>query len=86
MKTNAEQKTKEQPKALHWAGIPLRSIPASELGRAVEKVNLARIRPAGRKCDLSGCSVYGNLILGKNQETPENHPLHRPEWIFLKPC
>jgi hypothetical protein len=33
MKTNAEQKTKEQPKALYWAGIPLRSIPASELGR-----------------------------------------------------
>jgi hypothetical protein len=26
MKTNAEQETKEQPKALHWTGIPLRSI------------------------------------------------------------
>jgi len=32
MKTNAEQKIKEQPnKALHWTGIPLRFIPASEL-------------------------------------------------------
>jgi hypothetical protein len=34
MKTHAEQKIKEQPnKALHWSGIPLRSIPASKLGR-----------------------------------------------------
>jgi hypothetical protein len=32
MKTNAEQKIKEQPnKALHWMGIPLCPIPASEL-------------------------------------------------------
>ncbi len=39
MKTNAEQKIKEQPKALHWTGIPLRVMPASELGRcrAVDK-------------------------------------------------
>jgi len=35
MKTHAEQKIKEQPnKALHWTGIPLRSILASELGRS----------------------------------------------------
>ena len=32
MKTNTEQKIKEQPNnALHRTGIPLRSIPASEL-------------------------------------------------------
>ena len=34
MTTRSEQKIKEQPKkALPWTGIPLRSIPASELGR-----------------------------------------------------
>jgi hypothetical protein len=34
MKANAEQKIKGQPNnALHWTGIPLPSIPASELKR-----------------------------------------------------
>jgi len=34
MTTRSEQKIKEQPnKALRWTGIPLRFIPASELGR-----------------------------------------------------
>jgi hypothetical protein len=41
---------------------------------AVEKVNLVRIRRAGRKCNFSGCSVCNNLILVRGQETPENHP------------
>jgi hypothetical protein len=42
---------------------------------AVEKVNFDRILRHGKKCDLSGGSVCDDLILGKGQETPENHPL-----------
>jgi len=42
---------------------------------AVEKVNLVRIRRVGRKCDLSGCSVYDDLMLGRGQETLVNHPV-----------
>jgi hypothetical protein len=41
----------------------------------VEKVNLARIRRVGRKCNLSGCSVCDDLMLGMGEEDPENHPL-----------
>ncbi len=47
---------------------------------AVEKVNLARIRRVGRKCNLSGCSVCDGLMLGRGQETPENHPLNVVRW------
>jgi hypothetical protein len=42
---------------------------------AVEKVNLARLRGVGRKCDLSGCSECDDLMLGKGQGTPKNYPL-----------
>jgi hypothetical protein len=42
---------------------------------AVEKVNFDRILRHGKKYHLSGCSVRDDLMLGKGQETPENHPL-----------
>jgi hypothetical protein len=29
----------------------------------------------GRKSDLSECSVYDDLMMGRGQEAPENHPL-----------
>jgi len=37
--------------------------------------NLARIRQVRIRCDLLGCSVQIDLILGRGQESPENHPL-----------
>ena len=37
---------------------------------AVEKVVFARIRRVGRKRNLSGCSIYDGLVLGRDQETP----------------
>jgi len=49
----------------------------------VEKVNLARIRRVGRKWNLSGCSVYDDLMLG-GQETPENHPLNVVRGFFYR--
>ena len=50
----------------------------------VEKVNLARIRRVGRKCNLSGCSVYDDLMLGRGQEAPENHPLNVMRGFFYR--
>jgi hypothetical protein len=41
----------------------------------VEKVTFDRIRSVGRKSDLSECSVYDDLMIGRGQETPENQPL-----------
>jgi hypothetical protein len=29
----------------------------------------------GRKSDLSECSIYDDLMMGRGQETSENHPL-----------
>ena len=49
--------------------------PLTSIVEAVEKVNLARNLRVGRKCNLSGCSVYDDLMMGRGQETPENHPL-----------
>jgi len=46
-------------KSLHWTGIPLRSIPASELGRSAEKNKLhvyGILKQGGRLCHLlKGC-------------------------------
>ena len=58
--------------------------PLSLSVEAVEKVNLARIRRVGRKCNLSGCSVYDDLMLGRGQETPENHPLNVVRGFFYR--
>jgi hypothetical protein len=51
---------------------------------AVEKVNIAGIRRVGKKCNLSGCSVYNDLMLGKGQVTPENHPLIAVRGFFYR--
>jgi hypothetical protein len=52
--------------------------------QTVEKVNLDRIRQVGRKYDLSGCSVYGGLMLRRGKETPENHPLSPVRGFFYR--
>ena len=49
-------------------------LPVSFGVEAVEKLNLDRIRRAGRKCDLLGYSVGDDLTLGKGQETPKTIP------------
>jgi hypothetical protein len=41
----------------------------------IEKVDLDRILPVGRKCNLSRCSVCDDLTLRRGQDTPENHPV-----------
>jgi len=50
------------------------SRPVSHYVEAVEKVNLARIRRVGRKCNLSGCSVYDDLMLGGGKRPPKIIP------------
>ncbi len=54
---------------------PKSGLPVSFDVETVEEVNLTRIRRVGRKYNLSGRSVYDDLILGRDQETPENHPV-----------
>ncbi len=60
---------------VHKTLEPIANAPAQLSVEAVEKVNLARIRRVGRKCNPSRCPVYDGLMLGRGQETPENHPL-----------
>jgi len=53
-----------------------RRIAAADLDvKGVEKVNLTQIRRTGRRCNLSECSVNDDLMVGRGQETLENHPL-----------
>jgi len=55
-------------------GSPRNMAPGERHVEAVEKVNLARIRRVGRKCNLSGCSVYDDLMLGRGQRPPKITP------------
>jgi len=58
--------------------------PLTFVVEAVEKVNLAQIWRVGRKCNLSGCSIYDDLMLGRGQETSENHPLIAVRGFFYR--
>ena len=49
--------------------------PVNSAVEAVEKVNPVRIGRVGRKCNLSGRSVYNDLILERDQETLGNYPI-----------
>jgi len=50
----------------------------------VENVNFDRIWLVGRKYDFSECSVSDDLMLGRGQETPENHPLIAVRGFFYR--
>jgi hypothetical protein len=51
---------------------------------AAEKVNLARVGRVGRKCDISGCSVYNDFILAGGQEIREKHVLMALRGFFYR--
>ncbi len=58
--------------------------PLTSVVEPVEKVNLARIRRVGRKRNLSGYSVYDDLMLGRNQGEPRKSALNGSEGVFLQ--
>jgi len=70
---------------IEWANKPMEhsGVPATGTPRlmrdveAVEKVNFDRIWSVGRKNDLSECSVFNDIMLARDQETPENTVLTR---------
>jgi len=49
------------------------------------KVNLARTRQVGRKSNLSGYSVYDDLMLGRGQKDAENHTIIVVRGFFYRP-